>query len=100
MSYEAKVCRAYLDVAEVTKNSLITAVLSSNESLNLSPEQVKKLVAILTRSHDLSVSAGLNALQRVASTDISRDAVGASIERGDKEADGKKKSKSTKSEAA
>ena len=91
MSLESKICRAYIDVAEVTKNHLITTLLETKEKNNLTNDQINGLVKALSQSLDASASTGLNAIQRVV------NAVG--TERV-KEVEGKKKPKGTKSEAA
>lgn len=91
MSLEAKICRAYLDVAEVTKNNLITALLESKEKNSLSSDQVNGIVKALTQTLDASTSTGLNAIQKIV-TSASTEKV--------KEVEGKKRPKGTKSEAA
>jgi hypothetical protein len=92
MSYESKVCRTYLDVTEVTKTQLVSAVFSSKEKLGLSDEQVKGLAAVLDATVENSKNAGLNALQRLGSQ-IDSEVL-------KKEVEGKKKPKNSKSEAA
>lgn len=91
MSLESKICRAYIDVTEVTKNNLITSLLETKDKNGLTNDQINGLVKVLSQTMDASTSTGLNAIQKV---------VNAAGTEKVKEVEGKKKPKGTKSEAA
>lgn len=94
MSIESKICRTYLDVAEITKNRLVTAILENKEKNNFTAEQINALVVIINLTCDQTTDAGLSALQKIASLK------NVNAETEVKEVVGKKKTNLSKSEAA
>jgi hypothetical protein len=92
MTYETKVCRTYLDVTEVTKTQLITAILTAKENLGLDDNQVRGLANVVGLSIDATKDSGLNAFQRLGAH-IDAEFTGREVE-------GKRKPKNSKSEAA
>lgn len=93
MSHEAKVCRAFLDVAEVSKTQIINAILLTKDSNNLTTAQIEAIVEAVSSAHDNSTNVGLGVIQKIVSTHV----LAANDE---KEVEGKKKLKTSKSEAA
>lgn len=93
MSYESNVCRTFLDVSEVTKTQIISAILSQKDANKLSTTQVESIVRAVSQAFDNSTNVGLGVIQKVASGNIGQNFNGEEVE-------GKRKSKSSKSEAA
>jgi len=93
MSYESNVCRTFLDINEVTKTQVISAILSQKDADNLSTAQVESIVRVVSQAFDNSVNVGLGVMQRAASTNVGQNLNATEVE-------GKKQPKASKSEAA
>jgi hypothetical protein len=96
-NYESVVCRTFLDVTDVTKNSLITEILSKKDQLSLSNDQIKAVVRTVEIVFENSKNSGLGAFQRIGA-EADREMSRSSIET--KEVAGKRNARTSKSEAA
>ena len=68
MSVEQKVGRTFLDIKDVTVNSLISSLIEANSNqdleLNLDEIQIKKLSTVVKNSVEASFTNGFNAILR------------------------------------
>jgi len=68
MSVEQKVGRTFLDIKDVTVNSLISSLIEANNNqdleLNLDEIQIKKLSTVVKNSVEASFTNGFNAILR------------------------------------
>ena len=65
MSVEQKVGRTFLDIKDVTVNSLISSIIEANNyypELNLDENQIKKISSVVKNSLEAIFTNGLDAI--------------------------------------